>query len=249
MVKSSVMEANLVTLRAMPTHRRRVDESEMVIHMYESRTILLFSSAHLMLERWATFKGFYKADKSYKNYLERHAAKLNPIEPKTQAQSKGVKLSKARAAGINELQHMEVPAERDELKQKVIDLYANMQIRNKTEAKKLITDLQVLSYGMVKNNGEELRVTSDRTGPIREKRGMRKVEQFSKVPEYNKEAERAARQKKKEETNKWLEEERRKRAPLPGEQVKETGRKDLILVFGGYFENSPRTTSNTQIAC
>jgi hypothetical protein len=128
MVKSSVMETNLVTLRAVPTNRRRVDEAEMVINMYESRTILVFSSAHLMLERWATFKGFYKADKSYKNYLERHAAKLNPIEPKTQAQSKGVKLSKARAAGINELQHMEVPAERDELKQQVIDLYAKVRL-------------------------------------------------------------------------------------------------------------------------
>jgi hypothetical protein len=52
---------------------------------------------------------------------------------------------------------------------------------------------------MVKNNGEELQVTCDRTGPIREKRVMTKVEQFSKVPECNKEAERAARQKKKEE--------------------------------------------------
>jgi hypothetical protein len=200
MVKSNILEAILVTLRAMQVHEHRSAEATNVINMYQLRTILLFSSAQLMLQRWATFKTFSKADKSYKNYLERHAAKQNPIEPKTQAQSKGVKLSKARAAGINELQHMEVPAERDELKQKVIDLYAKMQIRNKTEAKKLITDLQVLSYGMVKNNGEELRVTSDRTGPIREKRVVRKVEQFSKATEYNKEAERAARQKKKEET-------------------------------------------------
>ena len=42
------------------------------------RTILLFSSAKLMLERWGKRVTFSKADKAYAKYKNKHELKLNP---------------------------------------------------------------------------------------------------------------------------------------------------------------------------
>jgi hypothetical protein len=231
MVKASVMTANILTLRQLKSqvHPRRAESAENVINWYHSRTVVLFKSAQLMLERWADQKTFHKADKPYRTYSLKHESKETPTTPQTEKQSKGATTSKRVAEGINELQHIPVPEDRDELKQQVIDLYSTRQIRTKTEATSLIKKLQ-----------DNSKLMGNTLADIKKKIVARRIAKASQVdPAKEAQQRKEERQQKKQEEQeeeRKREEEQQKTKPKQGEKPTSERKRQLFVFFEGYYD-------------
>ena len=103
-----MLASNLETLKSLAVHSNRTEQKELVIQMYEARTILLFNSAKLMLERWARRVTFSKADKAYAKYKLQHELKQNPKPLATDVQKEATEKNKQTTRHVQDLQAIEV---------------------------------------------------------------------------------------------------------------------------------------------